>query len=274
MKSRIFLPLLALVALLSIVPVIAQAQSNQSLVGGVYVAQNYAYGYGNIPADTVDAGSASTGSYTITLVSGSVQLSDGRQIAPFSTNAPITVGAGATQETVTPSAVSGCTVNGGVDTCLVTATFTYAHGRGTPVRSGSYGLQEAINDANSAGGGTVVVDANWFNLGGSASTITGVTSTTPKVWVEDLQTGAPVWYGKSGTGSAAYSASNNDRTFTVTLSAGAGTKTLSRTYGAAPVCEATDKTAANAVSTQPTTSTVVLAGTTTDVIQVHCDLLP
>jgi hypothetical protein len=44
-----------------------------------------------------------------------------------------------------------------VSVCTVTATFTYAHGAGTPVVSGSGGFDEAMNVAAANGGGVVLV---------------------------------------------------------------------------------------------------------------------
>jgi len=248
----------------------AQTQSI-SREAGFFTAS--AYGQWNVPVST---GNAATGSASIVLQWGSVILPDGREIVPFSTSAPIIVDIGAAQETVTPTAVSGC-IKGrsavAFQTCTITASFSNLHGQGALVQSGSFGLVEAITDANGLGGGTVVVDQSWFALGGTKTTITNVTAATPKVWVLDNSTGSPVWYGKSGTGSAAYSNSNNDMVFSVTLSGGAGSKTLSQTYAVAPSCQATDTTAAAATKAAPTTSTVVLGGTTTDVLNVHCDIL-
>lgn len=57
---------------------------------------------------------------------------------------------------------------------------------------------------------------------------------------------------------------------TVALSGGAATVTFKTPFANAPVCTANDQTAANAVKTAPTATTLVLAGTTTDVIAYHC----
>lgn len=106
------------------------------------------------------SGSTSTGSYSITFPSGGYTTSTGGQsFSPFTTTTRIKVGTGATQETVTPSAVTNCGVSN-VATCTVTATFTYAHGAGTPVVSGSGGFDEASNVAHVNGGGPVFVSNN------------------------------------------------------------------------------------------------------------------
>ena len=55
-------------------------------------------------------------------------------------------------------------------TATVTATWTNAHYAGDRVSSGTAGLQEAINFANSKGsGGTVIVDAAWTTQGGTTA---------------------------------------------------------------------------------------------------------
>lgn len=106
------------------------------------------------------AGSTSTGAYTLSFPSGGYVTAAGAQsFSPFTTTTHITVGTGSTQETVIPSAVSNCGPSA-AGTCQVTATFTYAHGAGTPVISGSGGLDEALNIAGANGGGIVQVSNN------------------------------------------------------------------------------------------------------------------
>lgn len=108
----------------------------------------------------VASGSTSTGAYSITFPAGGYATTvQGMSFTPFTTTTRITVGTGSTQETVTPSAVSNCGVSN-VATCTVTATFTYAHGAGTPVISGSGGFDEAANVANQNGGGPLYVSNN------------------------------------------------------------------------------------------------------------------
>ena len=60
---------------------------------------------------------------------------------------PIIVGLGsANQETVTPTAVSGCNqARAWYGLMLITATFANTHGPGDIVVSGDAGIQEAIN---------------------------------------------------------------------------------------------------------------------------------
>ncbi len=118
-------------------------------------------------------GTAGT-TYSLTMPRGYVNTTGGgASFVPYSTLVPITVGIGTVQETVTPTAVSGC--GPGVITlnqCTVTAAFTYAHGVGTPVQSASKGVNEAALVAWKNGGGQVEIDAPWFSSGGTAALIT------------------------------------------------------------------------------------------------------
>jgi len=139
-------------------------QSVLSRVAGKYVATSYGSWSGQI-----SSGNTATGSATIAVASGTVTLPDGTVIEPYSTNAPITVGTGASQETVTPTAVSGCAPNSGNGSCLITASFTYTHGQGDRISSGTAGLQEAIDAANANGGGVVEVSYQWYAKGGTVA---------------------------------------------------------------------------------------------------------
>lgn len=181
--SYILSAVLALVPFYGAIPAQAQNQnppSNLSLVGGAFVARNY-----NYPGVTITAGvNIPSGAGTIRLNAGSVRLSDGRTIVPFSAGGfniqgqpgafpaiPIIVGVGTTKETVTPTAVSGCYVGAPQGSCSITATFANAHGQGEPVSSGSYGIQEAINDAAYFGGGVVAVDSSLAMANGGDATV-------------------------------------------------------------------------------------------------------
>jgi hypothetical protein len=130
-------------------------------------AGDFAYGVNpQVGPIQVINGPNASGSGTLTMAYGYLILADGTVVnAPFSTNAPIGVGT-RLFETVTPSAVSNSTPNS-FGTCNVTATFTNIHGNGDNVTTGTVGLQEAVNYANSIGGGTVIVDSLWTQLGGT-----------------------------------------------------------------------------------------------------------
>lgn len=141
---------------------------------GNFDAFSYAYGVNRaVGALVVDNPTTTpTGAATLVTSFGAVSLTSGATVAVPNVNAPIAVGstAGANLETVTPSAVSNPTPNV-YDSCQITATFTYAHGKGENVSSGSIGLQEAINACAAYGGGVVTIDAKWAAAGGTQAMV-------------------------------------------------------------------------------------------------------
>lgn len=207
--------LACVLALFAVTPLYAQnPPSNQSFVGGRFVAKNYNY----TPVRIFGGGGAASTTYSITLSTASVTLPDGRVIVPFSAGGfnikgqpgpfppiPITVGAGTVQEVVTPTAVSGCFAGAPQGSCTITAAFTNAHGQGEVVSSGSAGIQEAINDAAFFGGGIVVVDASENFYYGGATTITGYitgANVIPTVSIEDTRLGVTRYWTPTPTGLA------------------------------------------------------------------------
>jgi hypothetical protein len=164
-----------------------------SRFSGQYNAADFAYGINKSCSSLgVINGPNATGSAALTLAFGSTNLADGTIITPLATNAPILVGIGAASETVTPSAVSASTPLA-YGTSSVTATFTYVHGNGDQVRSGTFGLQEAINYANTQGGGTVIVDPAWTSLGGTTTIVNAATlPSNGTVQILDLRGGQGV----------------------------------------------------------------------------------
>ena len=166
--------------------------STQSRVAGRFVAWNY--GQWQLPIYQAPAG---TGSQTFTLSNATARLTDGRVIMPFNTNAQIYVGT----ELVTISAVgSGCLINSTViGGCVLTATFSKTHVTGEPTSSGTFGLQEALNDAGSASGGAVTIDSAWAGLGGTTA-IKNAATLPSNTGVEDVRTGTG-----GGGGSSAFS---------------------------------------------------------------------
>ena len=147
-----------------------------SRFSGIRNAFDYAFGLNpNGPAGfEVIAGSNTAGTYTITLGTAVGETADGQAIV-ISTATPITIGVGSSTETVTPTAVAPGIIP---NQLLVTATFAYAHGFGDVVRSGSFGLAEAVQAARAAGGGIVAVDGQWAQAGGVNATITATTGYT------------------------------------------------------------------------------------------------
>lgn len=171
----------------------SQAQ-NRTRFGGRFSAIDYAYGIQTAIAPLqVAQGNTSTGAASITVVLPCITAGDGTTVCPLATNAPILVGVGSTQDSVTPSAVSGCSIAAGYGACTVTATFTYTHGQGELITSGSFGVQEAINLANATGtGGIVVVDRAWAGFGGTNAKITAANGFS-NVMIEDTRTGDTFW---------------------------------------------------------------------------------
>jgi hypothetical protein len=170
------------IAVISLIGALAgqvHAQNIGANFGGQRNVTDYAYGLmQGIPALNVAPNSvnSTTGSSTITLNTGVVAPANQAPFSPISTNTPITVGFGSNQETVTPTSVSGCGAGQPLGSCQVTASFTLLHGPNEPVMSGSYGLQEAINAAWSAGGGRVLLSPGWVTLGGTSAIISAATA--------------------------------------------------------------------------------------------------
>jgi hypothetical protein len=152
---------------------------SESRFAGQYRAVSFNYGGLGVDgpqALVVAAGPGTTGSETLTVYAGTIALSDGTIVSPLATTAPINIANAAGVDTVTPSAVSN-NVQSNIygPTATVTGTFTYAHYAGDRISSGTVGLQEAINYANSKGGGTVIVDNSWVTQGGTSAMIAAAT---------------------------------------------------------------------------------------------------
>ena len=142
-----------------------------------------------------------TGAGTVTVCPAVRALPDGRVINLFQNGIlnPVTFDLGtASSETVTPTAVSvvspaGLTVEADQNCAAITATFSFTHAPSqftSQVRSGTYGLQEAINDAAPTGG-IVTVDNSW--QGTSAIIAAAIPYVGVKV-VEDLRQNAPQYW--------------------------------------------------------------------------------
>lgn len=166
--------------LLTILLVACGAFAQSSFSGGVYYAPNF----GKWKAQ-IYTGFTGTSTQTFTALQSTVTTNDGIQFVPFVVNGKITVGTGATQETVTVTAVSGCLQNqttSGVGTCNVTASFTNAHGASEPIGSGDNGIMEATVYAQNTGGGQV----KFFVDCGVVTLATGGVTTTTTCFVPNL----------------------------------------------------------------------------------------
>lgn len=192
-----------LAAILAVVPCVAQ---NRSLFAGVADAFDFAYGQNpGSPALLVTSGCTTTGVCTLTLAYGQTVTGSGIKFNPLATNAPISIGEGSNYETVTPSSVS-CSTPAVQYTCQFTATFAGIHGPGSYVRSGSYGLAEAVNyQHTNANGGVVMIGPAFIAAGGTTSTVTGTSGWANAPIVQNIGTasGSAFSYKSTGTSSPA-----------------------------------------------------------------------
>lgn len=167
---------------------------NRTVFAGERNAVDYAYGTVRaVPAPLFVGNSVAAGSsVSLTVQFGYATAGDGIVFYPLATNAPVTIGIGASMETVTPSAVS-CQTPTVYNSCTITATTTFAHGVNDPIASATFGLQEAINLQNSGGGGLVVITQGWTQAGGTAATIASATP-FPNVTIDDNRGNSPAPY--------------------------------------------------------------------------------
>jgi hypothetical protein len=144
-----------------------------SRFSGQYRAVSFNYGGNGVEVPdplVVVAAPGVSGAATLTVQNGWFACSDGTIVTPFNTNAPVSVVNASGVDTQTPSAVSTYVQSNLFGpTATVTATWTNAHYPGDRISSGTVGLQEAINFANSKGGGIVIIDADWVQQGGTTA---------------------------------------------------------------------------------------------------------
>ena len=169
-----------------------QPGSTLSRVGGRFVASNYVY------VASVVQGVSASGAGTI-IVTNPQALKDGRNVIPYTIIAPVMVDG----EIETPTAVSSttCPSNGNAaqGCTAITATWSNAHyGGQNDVTSGTYGLQEAIDDAagyntsngtTTTYGGIVVVDNSAIT-----NTLLYAAAPFPTVSIEDDRQGPPQYW--------------------------------------------------------------------------------
>jgi hypothetical protein len=165
-----------------------------------YFASDYAYGNGNVRPLKVDLGTTTTGAATSYILYDSTSVAappSQDNFSPLNINAPVLVGTGTTQETLTPSAVTNLPVG---QSSTVTFTPTNQHGNGTLLASGTAGLQEALNMAASQNGGAVIVDGKWAQYGGTTAMITSAAVPTGSpVFILDLRGADLNTYASNGT---------------------------------------------------------------------------
>ncbi len=114
-------------------------------------------------------------------------------INPYFVNNTILVASedASVDETITITAVSCASQT----SCTITATFTYAHSGRYSLRSGSYGINEAIKWAAGNGGGQVIVPQGF---GGTTAMITGAVGAAT-VLIQDVRAGTNTVYGYNGS---------------------------------------------------------------------------
>lgn len=157
-------------------------------LNSVYNASTYAY------TTQVTQGNSTTGSSSVR--ANPTAFAQGIPFLPYNLNAPITINRNAANaETLTPSGVSNCFSNS--LTCTLSGTFTYKHISGESIQSGTFGLQEALNIAITAGSGTVLIDATW--QGSGTSQITGAAGSTTVMIQDNRNPSGAVFYQWDGT---------------------------------------------------------------------------
>lgn len=197
--------LIALTLLLGCTLFAQQQPTGNSSPAGIFYAPDYNTGQGFLVF-----GNNSAGVNPVVIAgnsaSGGVQLGDGTLIPigtyfNISALSPLTL-EDANLETVTPSAmtIAPCPPSnlnsGGRTQCITfTGNFSNTHGQMVVVKSGTLGLQEAINVATFSGGGIVVVDSSW---GGTTAMITGAFGNS-SVGIQDNRTGQIVQYQWNGS---------------------------------------------------------------------------
>jgi hypothetical protein len=130
------------------------------------------------PGATLNTGSQTACTFTAV---------NGRTFSPIAVGVPITIN-DSSSETVTPTAVTNTPTG-----CSFTASLASAHAANVILSSGTYGLQEAIQDAFAMGGGTVVVNPFWSASGGSDALLSAALPYTG-VSIEDDRKGSPQYW--------------------------------------------------------------------------------
>jgi hypothetical protein len=157
---------------------------------GDYIATAY-----NYDIDSSSYGSYGIGSFTfpISTCQQALQFARSRNLDPFNTNASVLITDSFSPNTETVAFLSQTFSTG---FCVLSLAITHPH-TSYHLSSGTYGLQEAINDAAASGGGNVVVDTQWR---GTTAMITSAAGSSI-VSVTDNRTGSTLytWNGSTYT---------------------------------------------------------------------------
>lgn len=138
------------------------------------------------------------GTYTFPSKTCSSTLNFGanRNVSPFAPNASIRIN---DQVAANSETVSGVVPTYSGSTCSLPLSASNTHTAGSYIlRSGTCGLREAMNDLGGLGG-EVIVDQKFYDDGCSASTITGLVTSTAfplqaNQYVHDISNGNDTWY--------------------------------------------------------------------------------
>lgn len=138
--------------------------------------------YGSVASgtQTVQVGYPGSTASNFTQTPCTFMAVNGRTFSPIAIGVPLTI-SDVTSETVTPTAVVNSPAG-----CTFTASLANAHGAGALVSSGTFGLQEAIQDALAMGGGSVMVDPFWSGTDALLSAALPYSSVT----IKDTRRGA------------------------------------------------------------------------------------
>jgi hypothetical protein len=157
----------------------AFAQLPPNRQAGVYIATAY-----NYDIDSSFYGAFGPYTFTRTACTNAVSLGT-RALDPFNVNASVTATDSNPANTETVAFLSQ-NLNGGL--CILQLAVTHPH-VSYHLSSGTFGLQEAINDATQNGGGNIVVDSKWR---GTTGMITGAAGNAT-VSITDNRTGSATY---------------------------------------------------------------------------------
>ena len=197
--KKIFLAYIVTLGLL-FAPAVTFAQDTKgsilSWVTGEFVALNY--NFKAIRVATQGGIAAASPASFLLAGDGSVALFDGRTIEPWFVGEIVTIGSGSNSESVTLTAVSGCS-RGNQGGCTISGNTSNAHGFGDSIASSTAGLQEAIYNAFSKGGGLVAIGQDWASVGGTSAMLTAA-PVFPGVTIKDVRVGGPRYWNPTPTG--------------------------------------------------------------------------
>lgn len=140
----------------------------------------------------------------VAIATQGVELSAGyitvgnRKVNPFMATAPVLLdNLAADEEVVTVTSIVNPLSQNDFPRTSIVATFTKAHGKGCLVRTSTFGLQEAVNDAFNSGGGLVIIDNNFLGVAGATALDDVIGDTS--VGILDTRDGALINYTWNGS---------------------------------------------------------------------------